>query len=81
MAKKPDIRNIAHLAGNSGKKMLFAADTKSRPGRIILHLVQIHSVEVPDDKTFDEMGFPMLHADNDERLAMLGFCMNPPEKH
>ena len=69
-----ELSKLAHLAGNSGKKMLFAADTKSRPGRVILHLVQLHSVEVPADD-FDDMGFPMFHHDNDERIELLAKCV------
>lgn len=72
MSNQPNrkLAAVANMRG-AGVRMAFAFDTKSKPGHVIIHQVQIHSFDMPLDPTFNPINFKMLHGDNDARLDLL----------
>lgn len=66
------IRSIAHLRGLSGP-LAFAFDTRSEPGKIIVHSVRFDSQAIPAEG-FDETTFKLIHQENDARMEFLAAC-------
>jgi hypothetical protein len=70
---------IANVRG-AGVRMAYGFDTKSKPGSVIIHQCQFHSMELPNNGDFDATKFTMLHPDNDLRLLLLAHCIEMGEK-
>jgi len=53
MSKRDNrLQAISHLRGLGGP-LLFAVDTKSKPGKIIVHFVRFETIEFQNDHTWD----------------------------
>ena len=76
--KIPSVKTVAHLRG-LGKPLLFAVDSESKPGSLIIHFVRCETIEFRNDSTFDQTQFSVVHPDNDPRLAILAGCLNPKD--
>lgn len=74
MSHKAELKEISHCFGG-GPKMLFAMDTKTRPGKLIMHFVQFHTLVVDDDGHFDQSQIKTVHHDNDPRLDAFARCV------
>lgn len=61
------LKKIADCFG-PGPKMMFAMDTESKKGKLIIHFVQFHTLCVDDDGHFDKAVLLTVHDDNDPRL-------------
>lgn len=57
-----------------GPAMAFGFDTKSTPGKIIVHTVQFNSFAI-DDSGFDDTRFLLIDPNNDVRLNLLSECL------
>ncbi len=76
------LKNLKHLAGNTGPKMAFAFDGKSIKGKTIVHMVQFSSLVV-EDGLFDGTTFSIIASETDKRIDLLAECVtkdeNPPK--
>jgi len=70
----PLLVKIANCKGR-GHPLLFAIDSRGRPGSFICHFVQFDTVTIAALE-YDQTVFKMLHHDNDRRLEVLAKCVN-----
>lgn len=74
-ASKRPLSNIADLRGLS-EPFMYAADTLSKPGHMILQCLRVETICVPKD---GQMLLKTLHSDNDPRLTFLAEAFGAPE--
>lgn len=68
-----NIRSLKDVRGLSAPFMM-GVDTKSKPGKWIVHFLRFDTQEFDDNGSIDDLNFKTLHADNDPRFALLDHC-------
>ena len=68
------LKEISHMEG-IGMKMMFASDSESKEGKVIIHFIRFETIVLDADETFYKTKFNILNTDTDKRLDFLADCI------
>ena len=72
-ARPPALKPFSQLIGLA-KPILFAVDSKSIPGKLVMHFIRFETIRMENDASFDDTKFSVLHPDSDPRIELLFSC-------
>ena len=64
------VQTLSHLRG-LGPPMLVSVDTKSTPGKIIVHFVRMETIAFNNDANWDNTKFMLISEEADKRAVLI----------